>query len=143
MSVPDGGNERKDISLQKSLSNSCVGLKARKQRPLPRMSRSVVRREAVSTKQKREGKSLSKKIGLRGDGDMSASKAIGLKNGARDGRQLSKEEQEFEAYRKFRDSQLKRKSRDRSKSPRRKRNYLGLRPSQKELREKRARYVSA
>lgn len=152
ISMPDTGNEMNDQSLQKSpselsdLSDACEGpIKDARQRPPPPprrwSSRSVASRHTVSSCR---SKSFSKKIGLRQDFDMSMSKAIGLRNGARGGRRLSKEEQEFQAYRKFRDSQLRRNSRDRSKSPGRNRNYLGLRPSQKELRERRAsRYVSS
>lgn len=154
MSTLKGGNEMKDISLQNSVSDlsdmsgSCVGLKTPKQQsppPHPRMSRPVASRGTVSHKKKKESKqSFSKSIGLRRESDMSVSEVIGLRNGAKGGRRLSKEAQEFQAYCRFRDSQLKRnirgssKSPDRSNSFRRNRNYHGLRPSQKEYRERHA-----
>jgi hypothetical protein len=154
MSMLKGDNEMKDISLQKpvselsDMSGSCVGLKTSKQQsppPHPRTSRPVTSRGAVSHKKKKESKqSFSKSIGLRRESDMSMSEVIGLRNGAKGGRRLSMEEQEFQAYCRFRDSQLKRnirassKNPDRSKSFRRNRNYLGLRPSQKDCRERHA-----
>lgn len=151
-----GGSDRgfivHDLPLKKSesdLSESVAGpdvvIKIAMSRPPPpakrSRSRSPRRHEKVQRKQN-EGIRLSKAIGLReshqASNAINLGKALGLRsNGAeQSNRRQSENDREFQAYCKFRDSQLKKNRRSRSKSPGR--NFLGLRPSQKELRQSRA-----